>query len=277
MSGPVEVEAQPFIDGIIYGEGPRWHEGRLWFTDGFAGKVYSVGEAGDVTVEAAVAKASGLGWLPNGTLVVSTLMDAKIHHIDSSGNVTTTFDYTDIAWSTNDILVAPDGRTYVDLYGAEGAIGLVGEDGAIRIVATGLTRPNCLALLSDGSTLVVGDSDESRIFAFPTEPDGSLGTPTVFADLGSNRHPDGLCVDVEDGVWVGCFDTGEFLRVVAGGAVTHRVSIDRGWAIAPALGGTDGRTLFMVVDETTIERFVRRESTGWIMQARVDVSAAGSP
>ena len=189
MSGPVEVEAQPFIDGIVYGEGPRWHDGRLWFTDGFAGKVYSVGEAGDVTVEAEVAKASGLGWLPDQTLVVSTLMDARIHHVDASGKVTATFDYTDIAWSTNDLLVTPDGRTYVDLYGTEGAIGLVGDDGAIRVVATGLTRPNCLALLPDGSTLIVGDSNGSRIFAFPVEPDGSLGPPTDFADLGPESSP----------------------------------------------------------------------------------------
>src|SRR5690242_5005501 len=121
MSGPVEVVAQPFIDGIVYGEGPRWHDGRLWFTDGFAGKVYSAGESGDVSVEAEVAKASGLGWLPDGTLVVSTLMDAKVHHLDASGKIRTTFDYTDIAWTTNDLLVTPDGRTYVDLYGTEGA------------------------------------------------------------------------------------------------------------------------------------------------------------
>jgi sugar lactone lactonase YvrE len=271
------VEPSPFIDGIVYGEGPRWHDGRLWFTDGFADKVYSAGESGDLTVEAEVAKASGLGWLPDGTLVVSTLMDAKVHHLDAVGNVAATFDYTDIAWSTNDVLVAPDGRTYVDLYGTEGAIGLVGDDGSIRVVATGLVRPNALAFLPDGSTLVVGDSDGSHILAFSADPDGTLSAPTVFADLGPGRHPDGLCVDLEGGVWVGCFDTGEFLRVVAGGTVTHRVPIDRGWAIAPALGGADGRTLFMMVDDTTIEGFIKRESTGWIMQARVDVPGAESP
>ena len=271
-----EIRPVPFVDGIVYGEGPRWHDDRLWFTDGFADKVYSAGEAGDLMLEAEVPKASGLGWLPDGTLVVSTLMDAKIHHLDATGNVTATFDYTDIAWSTNDLLVTPDGRTYVDLYGTEGAIGLVSDDGAIRVVATGLTRPNCLAFLPDGSTLVVGDSEGSCIFAFPAEPDGSLGAPTVFADLGPDRHPDGLCVDMEGGVWVGCYDSGEFLRVVAGCAVTHRVPIDHGWAVAPALGGVDGRTLFMIVDDTTIERFVKRESTGWIVQARVDVPAAGS-
>ena len=78
-------------------------------------------------------------------------------------------------------------------------------------------------------------------------------------------------------MWVGCVNRGEFLRVVADGTVTHRVQIDRGWAIAPALGGADGRTLYMVIDDTTIEGLPKGESTGWIMQARVDVPGAGSP
>ena len=87
----------------------------------------------------------------------------------------------------------------------------------MRIVAGGLAVPNGLALLPDGSTLIISETMGSRILAFPVESDGNLGAPDVFADLGPDRHPDGLCVDLDGGVWVGCFDTGEFLRVVAGG------------------------------------------------------------
>jgi sugar lactone lactonase YvrE len=276
------VEALPFVDGIVYGEGPRWHAGRLWFSDGPAGKVYSAGETGDLRVEAEVPHASGLGWLPDGTLVVSALMAPTISHVDVHGNVTATYDLSDIAWSTNDLLVTPDGRTYVDLYqltdaGLGGEIGLVDRDGTVRVVAPGLAVPNCLGLLPDGTTLVVSETNGSRILAFPTEADGSLGAASVFADLGPDRHPDGLCIDVEGAVWVGCYDTGEFLRVLAGGTVTHRVEIEGGWAIAPALGGPDGRTLYMVIDDTTMEGMVAGDSTGWIMQARVDVPGAGSP
>jgi sugar lactone lactonase YvrE len=276
------VEPRSFIDGIVYGEGPRWHNGRLWFSDGPAGNVCSAGENGDVAVELQVDRPSGLGWLPDGTLVVSALFAPKVYHADPQGNLLVTHDLSHLALSTNDLLVAPDGRAYVDLYQASatamnGAIGLLDQGGNVRIVATGLAVPNGLALLPDGSTLVVSETNGARILEFPVEPDGSLGAPSVFADLGAQRHPDGLCVDVEGGVWVGCYDTSEFLRVVQGGTITHRVAIESGWAIAPALGGVDGRTLYMVIDDTTLEGLVKGESTGWIMQARVDVPAAGSP
>lgn len=276
------VEPLPFIDGIVYGEGPRWHGGRLWFTDGPAGKVYSVGESGDLAVEAEVERASGLGWLSDGTLVVSSLLAPKIYHVDVAGKVTATFDVSDLAWSTNDLVVTPDGHVYVDLYQLNetaiiGLIGLVDRSGSIRVVADGLEIPNGLGVLPDGQTLVVNEVSVSRISTFRFEPDGSLGTRSVFADLGPQRHPDGLCVDAEGAVWVGCYDTGEFLRVVEGGTVTHRVEIDRGWSIAPALGGIDGCTLYMMINDTTDEGLLKGESTGWIMQARVDVPGAGSP
>jgi sugar lactone lactonase YvrE len=115
MSAVTAVEALepvPFIDGIVYGEGPRWHNDRLWFSDGPAGRVCSVGETGDVAVEAEVEHASGLGWLPDGTLVVSALLEPKIHHVDTQGQVAATYDVSDLAWSTNDLFVAPDGRGY---------------------------------------------------------------------------------------------------------------------------------------------------------------------
>ena len=277
MMTPEAVVALPFIDGIVFGEGPRWHGGRLWFTDGLAGRVYSVGETGDLTVEVDLPRASGLGWLPDATLVVSTLFEAKVHHVDAQGNPAATYDLSEVAWSTNDLVVTADGRTYVDLYATEGCIGLVDAGGRVRVVATGLQGPNGLGILPDGSTLVVSETMGSRILAFPVESDGSLGAPSVFADLCPERHPDGLCVDAEGGVWVGCYDTGEFLRVLAGGTVTHRVEIERGWSVAPALGGSDGRTLYLVVDDTTHEGLVAGESTGWVMQARVDVPGVGSP
>jgi hypothetical protein len=106
----------PFVDGIVYGEGPRWRCGRLWFTDGPAGKVYSAGESGDLTVEVEVEHPSGLGWLPDGTLVVSSLFAPKVHYVGVEGAVHETFDISHVAWSTDDLVVTPDGRIFVDLY-----------------------------------------------------------------------------------------------------------------------------------------------------------------
>jgi sugar lactone lactonase YvrE len=277
MTEPIFHQTEPFVDGFVYGEGPRWHNGRLWFSDGPAGRVYSAGDSGDLRVEAAVPHASGLGWLPDETLVVSALFDSKIYHVDVDGQIVAAFDLSGIAGMTNDLLITPEGRGYVDLYAAEGGIGLVEANGDVRVVASGMTVPNGIGLLPGGATLVVSETGGSRILAFPVEADGGLGTQRVFADLGPDRHPDGLCVDVDSGVWVGCYDTGEFLRVVDGGTITDRVAIDRGWAIAPALGGADGRTLFMVIDDTTIEGLMAGESKGWILRTRVDVAGAGSP
>lgn len=282
MTSVEAIATVPFVDGIVYGEGPRWHDDRLWFTDGLAGRVYSVGETGDLGVELELARASGLGWLPDGTLVVSTLFAAELHHADRHGNLTASYDVSHLAWSTNDLLVAPDGRAYVDLYIADGrtltgGIGLVPPDGTVRVVATGLSMPNGRGFLPDESTLVVSETHGSRLLAFAAGADGTLGAATVFADLGPQRHPDGLCIDAMGGVWVGCYDTGEFLRVLAGGEITHRVEIDRGWAVAPALGGPDGRTLYLIVDDTTHEGLLAGSSTGRVLQARVDVPGVGSP
>ena len=113
MTAVKAIAPVPFIDGIVYGEGPRWHNDRLWFSDGPAGRVCSVGETGDVAVEAQVEHASGLGWLPDGTLVVSALLEPKIHHVDAQGRVAATHDLSGLGWSTNDLFVAPDGHGYV--------------------------------------------------------------------------------------------------------------------------------------------------------------------
>ncbi|MFN8226660.1 MAG: SMP-30/gluconolactonase/LRE family protein [Mycobacterium sp.] len=276
------IEARPFVDGIVFGEGPRWRSGRLWFTDSPAGTVYSVGEIGDLATEVEVERPSGLGWLPDGTLVVSSLFAPTVHFVDAGGTVIDTVDVSDAAWSTNDLVVTADGRIFVDLYqhygtAMGGGIGLLQRNGDLRVVATDLAVPNGLGVLPDGLTLVVNETNGSRVLAYSFLSDGGLGEQRVFADLPGDCHPDGLCVDAEGAVWVGCYDTGEFLRVRAGGEVTHRISVDQGWAVAPCLGGADGRTLYMAVNDTTHEGLMAGTSTGWIMQARVDVPGAGSP
>jgi sugar lactone lactonase YvrE len=269
------------VDGILFGEGPRWHDGRLWLSDIVAGRVLTLDERGALDVVVETEHPSGLGWLPDGTLVFSTLFGAAIKRVDGAVAVVV-HDLADRGWSTNDMVTGPDGAIYADLYTGspggprQGEIVLVRPEGDVQSVATGLGTPNGLALTPDESTLLVSDTSEGKVLAFRVRPDGTLTDRRVFADLGA-RHPDGLCVDEENAVWVGCYDTSEFLRVREGGEITHRIETPGAWAVAPALGGADRRTLYLVVNRTTHGGLRSGESVGRIEHVRVDVAGAGWP
>jgi sugar lactone lactonase YvrE len=274
-----ELTAALFVDGFLYGESPRWHDDHLWFTDGPAGAVYVVDDDGEVHVAAQTSNPSGLGWMPDGTMVISALQTARIDQV-VDGKTRVLHDVTDIAWSTNDMVVTADGGIYVDLYviadeAMVGKIGYIPPGGSIRVVTEAPALPNGMAIGTDHSTLVVADTFGQRILWFSIHPDGELSEPGVFADLGEGRHPDGICVDAEGAVWVGCYDTGEFLRVLDGGRVTHRVSSGESWAVAPALGGTEGKTLFLVMNKTDHMGLVKGESVGRIESVDVDVPGGG--
>jgi sugar lactone lactonase YvrE len=223
-------------------------------------------EDGELQVAAQVPSASGLGWLSDGTLVVSLLLGEAAVVLVRPDGTTTRHELGHLAWSTNDLVVHDD-RIYVDLYrrdgdGMVGAIGLVTPDGEARVVADDLAFPNGMVVTADGSTLVASETFGGRLLAFTITADGGLTDQRVFAELGADRHPDGLCLDPEGAVWVGCYDTGEFLRVRDGGEIADRIAVSPGWAVAPALGGPDGRTLFLVIDETTHDGLFRGDSAG---------------
>jgi sugar lactone lactonase YvrE len=274
-----ELTATLFVQGFRYGEGPRWHDGRLWFTDGPAGKIHVVGENGVIQTAASASNPSGLGWMPDGTMVVSALQAARIDYV-IDGQARVQHDLTDLAWSTNDMVVTSDGGIYVDLYiitGEEmvGKIGYIPPDGSIGVATEAVALPNGMAIGTDGQTLLVADTVGQQILSFTIQPDGQLTQRRVFADLGEGRHPDGICVDAAGAVWAGCYDTGEFLRVLEGGRVTHRVSAGDSWAVAPALGGPDGRTLFLIMNTTDHIGLVTGESVGRIEAVDVDVPGLG--
>jgi sugar lactone lactonase YvrE len=269
------------VDGIRFGEGPRWHGGRLWFSDIVAGRILTLDGDGTLEVAVETEHPSGLGWLPDGTLMVTTLFGAVVKRVDGRGAVVV-HDLGDRGWSTNDMVAGPDGAIYADLYTGspggprQGEIVLVRPDGRVESVATGLGTPNGLAITPDGSTLLASDTSEGKLLAFRIRPDGTLADRRVFADLGS-RHPDGLCVDEDGAAWVGCYDSSEFLRVREGGEVTHRIETPGAWAVAPALGGADRRTLYLVVNRTSHGGLRTGDSAGRIESVRVDVAGAGWP
>jgi sugar lactone lactonase YvrE len=275
------LKSELLTDDVTYGEGPRWHDGRLWFTDGMVDLVKTVDEAGHVEVVLQTNHPSGLGWLPDGTLVLCTLQSPHVMRVDD-GEVSLVHDFGDYGWSTNDMVVSPEGRIYTDVYEMGdaqtiiGRIGLIAPDGDVRIVAEGLSTPNGLAITPDGGTLICADSFGSAIYAFTITDDGSLADRRVFADLGE-RRPDGICLDEEGAIWVGLYDANEFVRILDGGEITHRVECPGAWAVATALGGEDRRTLFLIINDTDYEGMANNRSDGRIETVRVDVPGAGWP
>ncbi|HUO39327.1 MAG TPA: SMP-30/gluconolactonase/LRE family protein, partial [Mycobacterium sp.] len=186
---------------------------------------------------------SGLGWFPDGRLVISTLGKPHLLVVDG-GEVTILHDLSELGWSLNDVVVGPNGRIYVDVYRSREANQtpsgiVVATEDRWRIVAHDLATPNGLVITPDGSTLIVSDTFSGKIHAFTITDDGGLADQRVFADLGADRRPEGICLDAEGALRVGSFETSEFLRVREGGEITHRIKTPGRWAIATALGGAD--------------------------------------
>jgi sugar lactone lactonase YvrE len=274
-------EVVPLASGFTMAEGPRWRDGRWWFSDLHGGRVMTLGEDGVLATVVDTEHPSGLGWLLDGSLVFSTLYAPHVKRLDVDGGIEILHDLGDRGPSLNDMVVGPDGRLYVDLYlqmgqgPPPGEVVLITPEGRVESVAAGLSTPNGLVITPDGSTLIVSETFAGRLLAYPIKPDGTLGTGRVFAELGRDDRPDGLCVDAEGAVWVAHSDVGGFTRVLEGGTVTHRIETPGRWSIAPALGGADGRTLFLSTAETSYQQLGRGECTGFIDIARVDVPGDG--
>lgn len=279
-------ETSTFLDGFAFLEGPRWHGDRLWVSDIWGHTIYRI--TGDGTREAVVevpGRPSGLGFLPDGTLLLVSMTDRRLYrlvdgalveHADLSGQVR-----ADI----NDMVVDGRGRAYVgnmgyDLFsGAEAApaeVHLVEPDGAVRCVAEGLDFPNGMAIADGGRTLIVAESFGPRVSAFTIAEDGTLSGRRTFAEL-EGLVPDGICLDAEDHVWVSGAMGGAFVRVSPRGEVVARIDVSPLSAIACQLGGADGRTLYCLTYDGGIEELSRGDPGARIETAQVDVAGAGSP
>ncbi|MCU1375848.1 MAG: 5-valerolactone hydrolase [Actinomycetia bacterium] len=283
-----ELDPTLIADGFVLGEGPRWHDDRLWFSDIFDGKIYSLREPGGLSVEVEVGAPSGLGWLPDGSLLVATLAreeggalpgPALLLRVDADG-VHTFVEAADRNTSFNDMVVLPHGQSYLNLYRGTGQgddeIVLVEPGGEWRSVAAGLFHPNGMAVTPDGRTLIVSETHANRVSSFAIDERGDLAARRDFAT--GVAMPDGLCLDAEGAVWVGSLFASEFLRITDGGAVTHRVPVPTPyWALAPMLGGPGRQTLYLLAADTTPARASRLDSSGYLYGVDVDVPGAGWP
>jgi sugar lactone lactonase YvrE len=267
------------VPDLKFPEGPRWHDGALWFSDQLGGVVRRLTEDGEIEVVARIDRPSGLGFSSDGALLVATMDSRKLLSVRGDDTIDHA-DLTAYGKHLNDMYVDPQGRAYVDAYGDDwfaGDLLLVDTDGSVGVAAKDLAFPNGVSVTPDGSTLVVAETMAARITAFDVSTDGSLGNRREWASL-PGRYPDGLCLDAEGAAWVASYLTGEFLRVREGGEILETIQLPAGcWALAPALGGMDGRTLYLCSGETDQERYFAGDSVGHLQTCRVDVSGVGRP
>ncbi len=271
------------IQGLAFAEAPRWHRGELWFSDFYTHQVMRVDREGRAHVVVEVPnQPSGLGWLPDGRLLVVSMIDRKLMRLDPTG-LTHVADLSALAgFHCNDMVVDTKGRAYIGNFGFDlftqpvvpkpTVLVRVDPDGAVSVAADDMHFPNGTVITPDGKTMIIGETFARRLTAFDIAADGTLGNRRIWAELGKIA-PDGICLDAEGAVWVASPRSNEFIRVVEGGVISRRIPASN-QAIACALGGDDGKRLFMVIGRVKGRDEAMATRVGRIEYVDVDVPAA---
>jgi sugar lactone lactonase YvrE len=283
MSGP-----EVLLEGVAFGESPRWHDGRLWFSDWGAQEVVAVDEAGNKEVIVRVdfpAFPMCIDFAADGRLLIVAGRDDRLLRREPDGSLATYAELDRLATTPwNDIVVDRRGNAYVNNTGfdfpggefAPGTLALVRPDGTAREVADGLAFPNGIAISPDDRTLIVAESYAERLTAFAIDDDGGLRERRVWAETPGD-HPDGICVDADGAVWYADVGNKHCVRVREGGEVLDTMECDRG-CFACMLGGVDGSTLFIVAQEWGGPEGMRQGGrTGQVLTAAAPAVRAGRP
>ena len=279
-------EPQTLMTGILFGESPRWHDNRLWFSDWGAQELIAVDLEGNSEVIIRMPSFPFcIDFLSDGCLLIVSARDRLLLRREPSGSLVTHADLSSLSehpW--NDIVVDGRGNAYIGNIGfdfpggefAPGILALVTPDGSARQVADGAAFPNGIVVRPDNSTLIVAESYANRLTAFNIAADGSLSNRRVWADLDIGV-PDGICLDAEGAVWYGDVPNKRCVRVREGGEVLQTIDLDRG-CFACMLGGVDRRTLFLVVREWGgMESTAEGARTGQLLTAPATAPGAGWP
>jgi len=291
MTIPTEL----LVGDLTFAEGPRWHDGRLWFSDFFDHVVKTVDLDGNVeTVVEVAGQPSGLGWLPDGRLLIVSMVDRRLLRLDPNGLVV----HADLAqvatFHCNDMVVDANGRAYVGNFGFDldhalasrpeqevfaehdtAVVARVDPDGSVHVAADGFGFPNGTVITPDGRTMIIAETLGARLTAFDVDEFGGLSNRRVWAAL-PGMAPDGICLDVEGQVWVADPNGSQCVLVGEGGTIIDTIPTDRS-CYACMLGGEDGRTLFLVTGRGTAHYGATAQRTGRIVMARVAAAHAGRP
>jgi sugar lactone lactonase YvrE len=240
------------MEGIVFGESPRWHDGRVWFSDWGAHQVIALGTGGSHEVVATVPSfPMCIDFLPDGRLLVVDSAQRRLLRREPDGSLVQHAGLSAISdkpW--NDIVADDRGNVYVNTIGfdfpggqfALGLIVLITPDGTVSAVAGDLAFPNGMAISPDGATLIVAESYANQLSAYDIGSDGGLASRRVWARTPGD-HPDGICMDAEGAVWYADVGNQHCVRVREGGQVLATASMDRG-AFACALSrGEDPRLI----------------------------------
>lgn len=294
-------EINPVVTGMSYLECPRWHDQRIWFSDFYTYRVYSAAADGsDVRVEAEVPQQpSGLGWLPDGRLLIVSMRDARLLRREADGTLACHADLSAyVSGYPNDMVVDAQGRAFVGEFGFDLMGGAnfksanllrVDPDGTVTTVADDMWFPNGSVITEDG-TLLVDETFGNRVTAFDIADDGTLTNRRTWAKFGELPTdmelekmfpqvvvaPDGCCLDADSALWVADAVGSRVIRVRQGGEITEEIRAGTG-VFACMLGGADGRTLFMCAAPDFAEEARKRAREGSLVTARVDAPRAGRP
>jgi sugar lactone lactonase YvrE len=283
-------------EGIYFGEGPRWRDGRLWFSDFYAHAVKSVSLAGDLRTEFEIDdRPSGLGWAPDGSMLIVSMTKRQLLRRALDGTISLHADLGGVAaFHCNDMVVDAAGRAYVGNFGfdldaeivARGApsviadhptarLALVSAAGQVSVAADGMHFPNGSVITPDGKTLIVGETLGGGLTAFDIAADGTLSGRRVWAQT-TPRIPDGIALDADGAIWIANPVAPECALIAEGGEVKE--VIDTGQpCYACMLGGDDGRTLFMLTAPSSLAHEAEAAPKGKLLVATVDAPHAGRP
>ena len=292
----------PIASGFSFLESPRWHDGRLWLSDFYTHRVLTLDATGRAqTVCEVPAQPSGLGWLPDGRLLVCAMRERRVLRLEPDGRLVVHADLSGIAGGhVNDMVVDGHGRAYVGNFGFDrtgdaplrtARLACVWPDGRARVVADGLYFPNGSVVTPDGRTLIVAETMGNRISAFDIAADGTLGPRrdwAVFGPVPASRQmaavrasmvvaPDGLVLDAEGAVWLADARHRRVLRVAEGGRVLQEIGTGDIGVYACTLGGPTRRTLTLCVAPDGVPGQARSLTDAALWSTEVDVPGAGWP
>lgn len=273
-------------ENIAFAESPRWHGGRLWFSDVHNYALKTVDLEGVVETVAAVSgRPAGMGFVRNGRLLLATALDRKLSWVGADGELELACSLAGVAKGPlNDMVVDGNGHAYVGDIGFNFAAGETPRPGRVilyrerhlpRVAAEDVVFPNGCAVTPDGAHYYVCETLAKRVTRFTIDDDGSLRQREVFAEVPNS--PDGLCLDAEGCLWIGQPEGGCFLRLAPNGAVERVLEAPAPFAVACVLGGEARRQLFLCSADTDLERLSQGISSGRIDVLDVDVAGAGWP